>query len=542
MTRSAGNTAGGASRRHRYTTARTATNDAALSAKTSAGPAAATRTPPMAGPTARPMLIGSAFSATARVSSDGGTSSAVIACQVGVFIATPIPSANVKTRSVVGVMRSTNAKTASSAAAASIQVWVTSSSRRRSTISATAPAGSPTTKTGRLVALCTRATINGDGESEVIAHAAPTFCIQVPMLETSEAIQSARNTGCDSGAQADSAVVPSPRILQLDVEVRGIMAASAVERIADLEADGLDSGQNARGNLPVRSKLHERPGKPPRLPGRARNGNVWLDVDRVRRRFTPLQARGDHQRQLRRRLDGERGLQMDQVRVTRVSGEREVVTVREQRIEGAERLVSGLVIARCGVDLKAEAWRPTNVSDGVAAAAAGGPGADALAPDVTELPHRFEVPIEAVSRACVSDVEVVAPLVAAGVEKLSIVLNEARVVRRQVTGADVLVLDPKASVLETLAGEVVERPLIAILDRVAPKPDEAPLALLPVQPHGVVCLPDVRTVANGDEALQVERHLLPADARLQRAAPERVRVRDESEAEIQLVLVDRRSD
>src|SRR5258705_8206686 len=227
------------------------------------------------------MLIGSAFSATARVSSDGGTSSGVIACQVGVFIATPIPSANVKTRSVVGVMRSTKAKTASSAAATSIQVWVTSSSRRRSTISATAPAGSPTRKTGRLVALCTRATINGDGESEVIAHAAPTFCIQVPMLETSDAIHSARNTECDSGAQADSAVVPSPPILQLDVEVRGIMAASAAERIADLELDGLDSGQKAWGNLPVRSKLHVHPGPPSGLPGRAWNGDLRLDIDGV---------------------------------------------------------------------------------------------------------------------------------------------------------------------------------------------------------------------------------------------------------------------
>src|SRR5947199_9398028 len=248
----------------------------------------------MAGPTARPMLIGSAFSATARVSSDRGTSSDVIACQVGVFIATPIPSADVKTRSVGGVTRPTNAKTASSAAAASIQVWVTSSSRRRSTISATAPAGSPTTKTGRLVALCTRATINGDGESEVIAHAAPTFCIQVPMLETSEEIQSARNTGCDSGAQADSALVRSPPIHQLAAEVRGIMAASAAERIADLEADGLDSGQNARGNLPVRSKLHEHPGKAPGLPARARTAHVWLAVDRFRRSFTPLPSGGNH--------------------------------------------------------------------------------------------------------------------------------------------------------------------------------------------------------------------------------------------------------
>ena len=133
--------------------------------------------------------------------------------------------------------------------------------------------------------------------------------------------------------------------------------------------------------------------------------------------------------------------------------------------------------------------------------------------------------------------------VAAGIEKASTVANEARVVGRQLAGADALTLDPKASVLETFVGEVVERPpLNGILDRVTPEPDEAPLTLLPVQPNGVVCLPDVRTVANGDEALQVERHLLPADASFERAAPERVGVCDETEAEIQLVLVDGRDD
>src|SRR6266849_132937 len=232
----------------------------------------------MAGPIARPMLIGSAFSATARVSSDRGTSSGVMACQVGVFIATPTPSANVKTRSVVGVMRSTNARTASSAAAASIQVWVTSRSRRRSTISATAPAGSPTKKTGRLVALCTRATINGDGESEVIDHAAPTFCIHVPTLEMSEAIHSARNTGCDSGAQAAPAVSSLPPILQLDVEVCGVMASSTANRIADLEADDLDRGQEARRDCPVGSELGVYPGPPPGLACCARDGHVRLDV------------------------------------------------------------------------------------------------------------------------------------------------------------------------------------------------------------------------------------------------------------------------
>src|SRR5262249_1112105 len=128
---------------------------------------------------------------------------------------------------------------------------------------------------------------------------------------------------------------------------------------------------------------------------------------------------------------------MNQVRVTRVSSEREIVTVRKQRIEGAERVVSGIVIARRCAGLKPEACRPTNVSDDVAAAATEGPGADVLAPDVAKLPHRFEVPIEPGFGACVSDIEVVTPFVAARVEKLSIVLNEARVVRRQITWADV---------------------------------------------------------------------------------------------------------
>src|SRR6266436_1655020 len=259
ITRSAGSRARGVSRRQRYTTTSTATNDTALSANTRAGPAAATRIPPRAGPIARPMLTGNALSVTAWVSSDGGTSSDVIACHVGVFIATPIPRANVNARSVVAVIRPRNARTASSPAATSIQHCVTSSSRRRSTISATAPAGSPTTRTGRLVALCTRATINGDGESEVMAHAAQTFCIHVPMLETSEAIHSARNTGCDSGVQADSAVPSLPPILQLDVEVCGIMASSTANRIADLEADDLEGGREVRPDRPVGAELPVHP-------------------------------------------------------------------------------------------------------------------------------------------------------------------------------------------------------------------------------------------------------------------------------------------
>src|SRR6266853_2101882 len=169
---------------------------------------------------------------------------------------------------------------------------------------------------------------------------------------------------------------------------------------------------------------------------------------------------------------------MNQVHVARVAREGEIVAVRKQRIERAERVVSGLVITRRGIDLEPQTRRPVEVGDGVSAAAADGPGADTFAADVTSLAHGFEVPVESAARAGVSDIEVVAALVAARVEKASLVENEARVVRRQVTGADVLTLDPHASVLEMLAGEVVEEMLITILNRHAPEPDEAPIALL----------------------------------------------------------------
>src|SRR5439155_8964972 len=181
---------------------------------------------------------------------------------------------------------------------------------------------------------------------------------------------------------------------------------------------------------------------------------------------------------------------MNQAHVPRLARERELVAVGKQRIERAERVVSGLVVARRRIDLEPQARGPGYVGDGVAAAASDGPGADTLVPDVAELGHRFEIPVEAAARAGVSDIEVVAALVAARVEKASLVENEARVVRRQVARADALTLGPHASVLEMLAGEVVEEMLVAILNRHAPESDEAPLALLPVQPHGVVGLPD----------------------------------------------------
>ena len=160
--------------------------------KFAAGPAAATARPPRAGPAERAMLKPMLPRVTAAGSSSRGTSSGMIACQAGWFMAAPRPSRKVKRRRSQGVVRPASVSRPRPAAASSIQVWVTSSRRRRSTTSASAPAGRASRNIGRLVAACTSATMVGDGDSVVISQAAPTLWNQVPRLEATVAIHSQR--------------------------------------------------------------------------------------------------------------------------------------------------------------------------------------------------------------------------------------------------------------------------------------------------------------------------------------------------------------
>ena len=106
--------------------------------------------------------------------------SGVIACHAGSFMTAPSPSAKVSPNRTQGVMSCRKVSTPSAPAASTIHPCVISRNRRRSTISAKAPAGRITRNTGRVVAACTRLTISGDMVSWVIIHPAPTFCIQVP--------------------------------------------------------------------------------------------------------------------------------------------------------------------------------------------------------------------------------------------------------------------------------------------------------------------------------------------------------------------------
>jgi len=108
------------------------------------------------------------------------TISGVIACHAGSFITAPKPSTKVSSTRLHGLTMPNTVRTPSAAAAITIHAWLHSRRRRRSTMSASAPAGRITRKTGSVVAACTSPTIMGDVVREAISQPVPMFCIQVP--------------------------------------------------------------------------------------------------------------------------------------------------------------------------------------------------------------------------------------------------------------------------------------------------------------------------------------------------------------------------
>ena len=144
-------------------------------------PTAATMTPPSAGPTALATLKPAEFRATAEACCLAGTNSGVIACHAGSFITAPKPSRNVNSSSIHGPTRLVRVMMPRVAEASTIHPWVSNRKRRRSTMSASAPAGRITRNTGRAAAACTSPIINGFMVICVISQPAPTFCIQVPV-------------------------------------------------------------------------------------------------------------------------------------------------------------------------------------------------------------------------------------------------------------------------------------------------------------------------------------------------------------------------
>ena len=125
-----------------------------------------------------------------------------IACQAGASNALPRPMMKVSASRSQADMCPVKVSKPSNSATRSSQVSVTSSSLRRSRMSANVPAGRPSRKMGRL-AVCMSATKSGDDVSDVISQPTPTVCIQVPMLEATEAIQIERKTAWRNGLQGE---------------------------------------------------------------------------------------------------------------------------------------------------------------------------------------------------------------------------------------------------------------------------------------------------------------------------------------------------
>jgi len=96
---------------------------------------------------------------------------------------------------------------ANMAAANMVNACVTIRKNRRSTMSASAPPGSASRNTGRMVAACTMETTIGLGSSEVISQPAPVFCSQVPSQTTTLASHSRRNIRWRNGSSAGGSLI-----------------------------------------------------------------------------------------------------------------------------------------------------------------------------------------------------------------------------------------------------------------------------------------------------------------------------------------------
>src|SRR4051794_22552002 len=97
-------------------------NDAAFSRKTGPEPAVATRSPAIAGPTARETLKATLSNVIAAGNSLWGTNSGTIACHAGLFSAEPSPNVNVISSNNHGFIDPLIVRTPIAAATTNIQI------------------------------------------------------------------------------------------------------------------------------------------------------------------------------------------------------------------------------------------------------------------------------------------------------------------------------------------------------------------------------------------------------------------------------------
>src|SRR5262249_50054299 len=134
-----------------------------------------------------------------------GTSCGTTACQAGACIAPTTPLRNVNSSRLPGVAMSSVMTSANAPEITAIASSVPTRNFRRSTRSATAPAGIARRNIGSVAATCTSATMNGSGLRLVISQPDAALYIQPPMFETMVAIHSAVKLAYRKGPRRERA-------------------------------------------------------------------------------------------------------------------------------------------------------------------------------------------------------------------------------------------------------------------------------------------------------------------------------------------------
>jgi len=132
---------------------------------------------------------------TTAANCERGTISPTDACQVGVLKAPPQPMRKVNVNNNHGEIIPNHTVIASDADISSMNTCAASITRRRSRLSATAPATNDNNRIGSATDACTSATVSAVGAIDNINHDAPTDWIKPPKLDSSVATQTARNIG-----------------------------------------------------------------------------------------------------------------------------------------------------------------------------------------------------------------------------------------------------------------------------------------------------------------------------------------------------------
>src|ERR1700758_2820499 len=156
-----------------------------------------------------------------------------------------------------------------------------------------------------------------------------------------------------------------PTALDLDADVIRVVASGVAQGITDHKIILLDRKRGCSVYGPVEPHLAVAAGIESRPPCGIGHCNVRDGVNCVCGGLAPLRCNSDQELHRWFQLKRERWLDMNEVRVGRVTAELKIITVRKQWIECPKGLF-GVAVTGRRVELDAQPWAPFQVGEGVA--------------------------------------------------------------------------------------------------------------------------------------------------------------------------------